>query len=276
MIDAGDVPGSAFVQPPPTPDPWWVNWLPPIDWPAVLTGAFGAVFLAGWFVRGTVSQLHIRDRKDVKIEPVAEATPVEGGQPAATRRAPTLADAMVVIAGTAVACLLVQTSVGPIDPTNLWDALANSPASSWTPLNLALVLGELGTLVLVPLLAVGSATLAMTVICVPRPDRFRLVRRPGVMACLQVGLVVGLVACLGLARYLGASQPGGVEEIVGYCSVFVSGLSGLAVAACWITMAMMGMWRPEASWVDRLGRVLGMAWIAVLPFVLLFAFLMER
>jgi hypothetical protein len=41
-------------------------------------------------------------------------------------------------------------------------------------------------------------------------------------------------------------------------------------------MAILGNWRPEASWVDRLGRVQGMAWIAILPFVLLFAFLMER
>jgi hypothetical protein len=138
------------------------------------------------------------------------------------------------------------------------------------------MLGELATLILVPLLAVGSATLATTVICVPRPDRSQLVRRPGVMACLQVGIVAGLVTCLGLARYLGAPQPGAVEEIVGYCAVFVSGLSGLAVAVCWITMAMLGLWRPEASWVDRLGRVLGMAWIAILPFVLLFAFLMEQ
>jgi hypothetical protein len=56
VIDAGDEPGPTFFRPPPTPESWWESWLPPIDWPAMLTGALGAVFLAGWFVRGAGSR----------------------------------------------------------------------------------------------------------------------------------------------------------------------------------------------------------------------------
>ena len=37
---------------------------------------------------------------------------------------------------------------------------------------------------------------------------------------------------------------------------------GPAVAAAWMVQALAGRWRPERSWVDRLGRVLGAYWIA--------------
>ena len=182
---------------------------------------------------------------------------------------------MALVAGTAVACLVVQASVGPLDPGELWDSLRDAPASSWTALNIALVLGELWAILVVPLLAAGSATLAMIVMSSPRPDRFRQLLRPGVMACFQVALVVALVAILGLLRYVVASHPGQAGEVVGECSLVVAGLSGLAVAGCWITMALLGAWRPEPSWADRLGRLLGAAWIATLPFVLLYAILAE-
>jgi hypothetical protein len=33
------------------------------------------------------------------------------------------------------------------------------------------------------------------------------------------------------------------------------------VAAGWLTLALLGRWRPEKSWIDRLGRVLGVGWI---------------
>jgi hypothetical protein len=36
-----------------------------------------------------------------------------------------------------------------------------------------------------------------------------------------------------------------------------------AVAGAWLTLLMAGWWRPERSWIDRLGRALGFTWIAV-------------
>ena len=38
---------------------------------------------------------------------------------------------------------------------------------------------------------------------------------------------------------------------------------GYAVAAAWLALAVAGRWRPERSWIDRLGRVLGVAWIVI-------------
>jgi hypothetical protein len=37
---------------------------------------------------------------------------------------------------------------------------------------------------------------------------------------------------------------------------------GLAVLASWLTLRAGGWWRAEPSWIDRLGRALGVLWIA--------------
>ena len=34
-----------------------------------------------------------------------------------------------------------------------------------------------------------------------------------------------------------------------------------SVVAAWVTLAICGLWRPEASWPDRLGRALGVFWL---------------
>jgi hypothetical protein len=38
---------------------------------------------------------------------------------------------------------------------------------------------------------------------------------------------------------------------------------GPAVAAVWLVLALSGRWRPEKSWIDRLGRLLGAMWIMI-------------
>jgi hypothetical protein len=38
---------------------------------------------------------------------------------------------------------------------------------------------------------------------------------------------------------------------------------GCTVAAIWLLLVLSGRWRPERSWIDRLGRLLGVVWIAV-------------
>jgi hypothetical protein len=37
-------------------------------------------------------------------------------------------------------------------------------------------------------------------------------------------------------------------------------------------MALTGVWRPAAWWADRLGRLLGITWIAIVPMVISYAF----
>jgi hypothetical protein len=40
-------------------------------------------------------------------------------------------------------------------------------------------------------------------------------------------------------------------------------LGGFAVAICWATLALGGRWRAEPSWIDRLGRIVGVAWMVM-------------
>ena len=37
-----------------------------------------------------------------------------------------------------------------------------------------------------------------------------------------------------------------------------------AIAGAWLIMAIGGWWRPERGWIDRLGRAVGAAWIALM------------
>jgi hypothetical protein len=38
-------------------------------------------------------------------------------------------------------------------------------------------------------------------------------------------------------------------------------LVGLSIVSSWTTLLVAGRWRPEASWIDRLGRVVAMGWL---------------
>jgi hypothetical protein len=268
VIDAGDVTASVFSSTPRTPAPWWMGWLALLDAPALLTAALGAAFLGGWFVRGNAAQTRDGNVLGPGMEPIPARAMAEGDLRTASRRAPTLADGMGLVAGAAIACLAVQSTADLLIPADLWSALKEASGSSSPVLDVARVFGVLGAHIGVPILAVGSVTLALLIVCRPGPCRSRLILQPGIMACLQVVLVVALITCLGIARHLGASRPDPVEDIIEQCFLAVSVLAGLAVAACWITMVLLGAWRPEAWWADRIGRLLGMAWISILPLAL--------
>jgi hypothetical protein len=38
-------------------------------------------------------------------------------------------------------------------------------------------------------------------------------------------------------------------------------LGGFGVVVAWITLVLVGRWRPEPTWLDRLGRAVGIVWI---------------
>ena len=40
----------------------------------------------------------------------------------------------------------------------------------------------------------------------------------------------------------------------------------MAVGAAWLLLVVSGRWRAEPVWIDRLGRALGIFWIAIIPF----------
>jgi hypothetical protein len=50
-------------------------------------------------------------------------------------------------------------------------------------------------------------------------------------------------------------------EVMNYLRDGIRRDVAVAVAATWITLAIVGRWRPERTWDDRLGRSLGVVWI---------------
>jgi hypothetical protein len=40
---------------------------------------------------------------------------------------------------------------------------------------------------------------------------------------------------------------------------------GIGVLVAWLVLVLNNMWRPEPSWVDRLGRAMGAFWVATIP-----------
>jgi hypothetical protein len=44
------------------------------------------------------------------------------------------------------------------------------------------------------------------------------------------------------------------------------GYVATAVAGAWFVLLLAGWWRPEPSWIDRAGRVIGILWIV--PYLL--------
>jgi len=101
----------------------------------------------------------------------------------------------------------------------------------------------------------------------PRPQREALARQPGVVACCAatvataaifwptlIGIIAGVPGITGSRRFW--------DDLV--TGVKASEAVGVAVAAAWMTLALVSSWRPEPSWIDRLGRGLGTAWIVLL------------
>ena len=98
----------------------------------------------------------------------------------------------------------------------------------------------------------------------PRPRRRHLMRQPGAVACFSmvVGCVLALVPfalrhLFEVANGSPWSQPIDVEKLL----LFGPPVCGSTVLGSWTSLLLRAGWRPEPSWVDRAGRLLGLFWI---------------
>ncbi len=110
-------------------------------------------------------------------------------------------------------------------------------------------------------------------------------RRPGALACLaSSGVLVlllatraiwpashnlhirvgpaGEVRAVASARLHDANAADRGGDPLLHAALAMPRFAGFVVGGAWLALAMAGRWRPERSWVDRLGRAIGVFWIA--------------
>ncbi len=174
----------------------------------------------------------------------------------------TLADAMVLVAATAAGLALSRawsrilaqrTDVLGLDP-GLLPGLA--------PLTRQVVLGW-------PVVAMWTLALVALRLRKPRPIGRRLFAPPGVAACVVASVMMGLGVAYEAFYYV-AKSPAALASNdqwswMAYWSLVKasSPTIGFAVAASWVAMALARRWRPERSWIDRAGLVVGGLWVAL-------------
>jgi hypothetical protein len=92
----------------------------------------------------------------------------------------------------------------------------------------------------------------------PRPPIRRIRRQPGFIACLIVAFGIAHMALyFAVQRFKQPTLWANIDVL----SLIVSPSIGSIMISAWLVLAVSGGWRPEASWIDRTGRLLAIAWI---------------
>jgi hypothetical protein len=187
------------------------------------------------------------------------------------RRPITLFDLMVLVAATAIGLSLVQFG-WPRKVAGAWivtwpvraSSAAGYPSKTW-------VLPIAGRAApFLPCLAAWTGAFLVTRLRSPRPRRRRLLPQPGLVgavAALSI-LTIEWTLLMGSAWFDGRfsfMSPSRINDFVVNGAVLLAHHVGWAVVVSWLTLVLIGRWRPERSWIDRWGRVLGCTWIIVGP-----------
>src|SRR5262249_36756626 len=122
---------------------------------------------------------------------------------------------------------------------------------------------ELSSVFVIPGLVAWTVACLLLRLRRPRPPWRRLSRQPGTMACLIATVAIGLSAAFGAIGWVMEDQRDDAIEWLAVQSLAVPPQPGAAVFWCWVTMALSGRWRPEPTWLDRLCRLLGLAWLTM-------------
>lgn len=162
----------------------------------------------------------------------------------------TLLDVMILIAATAAGLAFVRFTL-----PDTWRQFGarRGPPSRWSWLVKATGFGAIGTS---PLVACWSLALSALRLRRPRPPWRRLRGRPGFVAGVAAGIGSAFGGAIFVPYYLN-HQPGGEWALL------ASYPMGYAIAGAWAALALTGRWRPTPDWFDRLGRALGVYWIAL-------------
>jgi hypothetical protein len=178
-----------------------------------------------------------------------------------------IADGMVLIAGLFVAAAWDRARVlgAFFFPFRLGDVF-RSPSPAWVLAHEAAVT----VLLWLPFLVVGSLTVFALRWLRPRPEWRELCQQPGAAACALASLAIIPIGGIILATHAFSGRPLAIawarvmDDARPENLTVVASLIGLAVLVAWIVMRSTHQWKPEASWIDRFGRLLGWGWILMI------------
>jgi hypothetical protein len=128
--------------------------------------------------------------------------------------------------------------------------------------------GSLGALLaLSPIPAMLAVALLALRVRSPRPIPRVLGRQPGFLAGVAVLLastvVLGnlMIATVATWGHHGWKVSAPYSTWVQASVTTLPAACGYSVAMAWMTLVLGGRWRPEPSWIDRAGRILGTYWL---------------
>lgn len=174
---------------------------------------------------------------------------------------------MLLIAATGVGLAATRHFIGTMlgGQTSLTELLSQ-PKQGW---NAVEVLRRAQDFLVALLPIAGGWTLVLPLLHARRPGsvRRRLLREPGVTACISATVGIGL----GVAIMAGSASIGRVVDgrfrrpvtdwIRDFALEHLVIDAGVAVAVVWAIQTLAGRWRPSDDWADRLGRIVGILWI---------------
>ena len=174
---------------------------------------------------------------------------------------------LILVAAAALGCGLTNAIWSFTEAVISWKELGNAfirlvggpLRPSETQVRLALELSLVQFLLLAPIVAAGSTAVIPIRLTGPRPRWRRLMMQPGLVASLGAlpafcGIAVFWVFC----HWHGPRGGWDPTSFILIAPIFV----GLSVLGAWMTLILGGRWRPERSWIDRLGRACGVFWIS--------------
>jgi hypothetical protein len=189
----------------------------------------------------------------------------------------TLLDVMILIAATAAGAQSLHVIWSQLNVSHLASALDTRPFLG------VLVRAPHALGAAVPIFAAWTVALLALWMRRPRPPLHRLVMQPGLAACTAATLALGISALSRFAEVVAFAVAQGQPVSFGdegiwasLCMDWIAKPSGvgIAVAAVWSWQILGKRWRPQPTWIDRLGRVLGVYWLVMIFWVFLLEYLM--
>jgi hypothetical protein len=193
-----------------------------------------------------------------------------GARPTPLPRQFRLVDMMILVAAAALGCGIVQgfsaLTDGEYSWRNFFEAARELPRYFgsegwiWPTSDLIWMVGALAS----PFIAMLTLALIPIRLLGPRPRWRRLARQPGMMAAFASALAIALIDLpfLGIRLLTLEENVWPKFDVEEYAFITIMSIS-LAILVSWMTLFVGRRWCAERSWVDRLGRAVGVGWISM-------------